>query len=146
MAADEPIALFPGEGPVHGTPYGDSLVWKAGEAATDGHWSLHERTAPPGARSTPHTHHELVEAFYVLEGDFEFVLGERTFAAGAGTFVLAPKGTRHGWSVGGDTAARMLVFFGPTAQFAFFEEQQALLEAGAGPAALRTLAERFHWV
>jgi quercetin dioxygenase-like cupin family protein len=145
MSDDQPVIRAPGEGPMHRTPYGDTLVWKAGEADTDGGFSLHERAAPPGARSTPHKHHELVEAFYMLEGECEFIIGDRTRRGGAGTFVLAPKATLHGWSVIGDTAAKMLVFFAPSAQLAFFEEQQALLQSGGDAAAMRELAERFHW-
>jgi quercetin dioxygenase-like cupin family protein len=142
---DQPIIRMPGEGPVHRTPFGDSLTWKAGEADTDGHFSVHERTAPPGSRSTPHRHHELVEAFYMLEGECEFVIGDRTLRGGAGTFVLAPKATLHGWAVVGEAPVKMLVFFAPSAQLAFFDEQQALLDGGAGTDAMRALAERFHW-
>ncbi len=96
MSDDDPIILRPGEGPVHRTPFGDTLVWKVGEAATGGQFSIHERIAPPGARSTPHKHHELVEAFYVLDGECEFVIGDRTVHGSTGTFVLAPKATLHG--------------------------------------------------
>ena len=39
----------------------------------------------------------------------------------------------------------MLVFFAPSAQMTFFDEQQALLESGGDAAAMRALAERFHW-
>ena len=140
-----PIIRTPGEGQVHRTPFGDTLAWKAGEADTNGHFSVHERLAPPGSRSTPHVHHELVEAFYMLHGECEFVIGERTVRGGAGTFVLAPKATLHGWAVVGETPARMLVLFAPSAQLAFFDEQQAILDAGADVGAMRTLAEKFHW-
>jgi quercetin dioxygenase-like cupin family protein len=145
MTDDKPVIRAPGEGPAHRTAFGDTLVWKAGEAATDGGFSLHERTAPPGARSTPHKHHELVEAFYMLEGECEFVIGDRTLRGGAGAFLLAPKATLRGWSVVGDVLARMLVFFTPSAKLAFFEEQQALLQSGAEAAAMRVLAEKYHW-
>jgi quercetin dioxygenase-like cupin family protein len=145
MADHQPVIRAPGEGPVHKTPFGDTLIWIAGEAATNGRFSLHERTAPPGARSTPHKHHELVEAFYMLEGECEFVIGDRTFRGGAGTFVLAPKATLHGWSVVGDTPAKMLVFFTPSAKLAFFEEQQTLVRSGGDATAMRALAEKYHW-
>jgi len=145
LPSDQPIILPPGAGPSHRTPFGDELVWKAGEAATGGQFSVQERTAPPGARSVPHVHHHLVEAFYVLEGSCAFVVGEETVAAEAGTFVLAPKGTRHGWSVEGATPVRMLVFFTPSAKLAFFEEQEALVQSGGDAAALRALAETYDW-
>ena len=145
MPDSEPIVRAPGEGRVHSTPFGDTLTWKAGEADTDGHFSVHERSAPPGSRSTPHVHHELIEAFYMLDGECAFIIGERTVRGGAGTFVLAPKGTLHCWSVIGDTPVRMLVFFAPSARLAFFDEQQAILDAGADVDAMRAVAEKFHW-
>jgi quercetin dioxygenase-like cupin family protein len=146
VANDEaPVILAAGEGAVHRTPFGDTLVWKAGEDATDGHYSLQERTAPSGARSFPHKHHTFVEAFYVLDGECEFIIGDRTMRGGIGTFVLVPRGTLHAWSVLGDRPLRALVLFEPSLQMAFFEEQQALLESGADAAQLRALAEKFNW-
>lgn len=145
LESDQPIILPPGVGPSHRTPYGDELVWKAGEAATGGRFSLHERTAPPGSRSVPHVHHHLVEAFYVLEGSCEFVVGDETVAAEAGTFVLVPRAVRHGWSVTGGERVSMLVFFTPSAKLAFFEEQQALLQSGGDAAEMRALAEKYDW-
>jgi quercetin dioxygenase-like cupin family protein len=131
--SDEPVIVGPGEGAQHRTPYGDTMSWKAGNAETGGGYSLHERVAPPGARSTPHVHHELAEAFYVLEGEFEFVVGGCTVAGLPGTFVLAPKGVRHAWSVRGDSSARALVLFSPAAPRAYFDGVDELTRnAGAG--------------
>jgi mannose-6-phosphate isomerase-like protein (cupin superfamily) len=130
--SDEAIIVGPGEGAQHRTPFGDTMSWKAGEDATYGGYSLHERVAPPGARSTPHVHHELAEAFYVLEGEFEFVVGGRTVTGTAGTFVLAPKGVTHAWTVRGDAPARALVLFTPSAHRAYFDGVDEIVR-GAGP-------------
>jgi hypothetical protein len=35
------------------------------------------------------------ESFHVLDGEFAFSVGEQVTAAGAGTYVLVPRGTRH---------------------------------------------------
>ena len=145
MPQDQPVVRMPGEGRSHRTAFGDSMIWLAGEADTGERLSVHERTAPPGARSSPHVHHELVEAFYVLDGECEFVIGDRTLRGGAGTFVLAPKATLHGWAVLGDSPAKMLVFFTPSAKRSFFEELHSLVESGFNDQAMRVLAERYHW-
>lgn len=137
--------LPPGAGASHRTPYGDELVWKAGEDATGGQFSIHERVAPRGARSTPHAHRQLVEAFYVLDGTCEFVIGDEIVAGKPGTFVLAPRGTLHGWTVTGDGPARMLVFFTPSVKRAFFDRQEELLRSEADAGAFRALAEEFGW-
>ena len=136
------------ERPIYHTPYGDVMTWVTGEDATSGAYSLHERTAPPGARSTPHVHHHLSESFYVLSGSFEFSVGEATTHGGAGAFVLAPSGTTHSWRVLSDEPARALVIFAPSAKHAYFEEMDALVRTSAGaadPAKLLALAERFGW-
>ena len=48
----------------------------------------------------PHIHDQHVEAFYVLDGEAEFVLGAETLLAGAGSFVAAPPGVVHTFSSG----------------------------------------------
>jgi mannose-6-phosphate isomerase-like protein (cupin superfamily) len=44
-----------------------------------------------------HVHHEDDEAWYVLEGVLRFRIGEEICEAGAGSAVLAPKGTPHAY-------------------------------------------------
>jgi mannose-6-phosphate isomerase-like protein (cupin superfamily) len=84
-----------GSGPTHRSPFGDSLRWITGGEATGRAYSLHERTAPPGAASVPHIHSRVSEAFYVLEGEFTFELDGRTANAGPGDYVHAPAGVSH---------------------------------------------------
>lgn len=43
----------------------------------------------------PHTHDDRVDAFYVLDGEVEFLLGTERFVAGAGSLVAAPPGVVH---------------------------------------------------
>ena len=44
----------------------------------------------------PHTHDDHVDAFFVLDGNVEFIVGG-SGRAGPGTFVAAPPGARHGF-------------------------------------------------
>ena len=46
----------------------------------------------------PHTHDDLVDAFYVLDGQGDFVVGDEVRRAGPGFFLAAPPGARHGFS------------------------------------------------
>lgn len=48
-----------------------------------------------GAWTIPHVHRGLEEYFYVLSGSFRFECGEQTHEAGAGAFLMVPRGTRH---------------------------------------------------
>jgi mannose-6-phosphate isomerase-like protein (cupin superfamily) len=66
----------------------------------------------------PHVHDDHADAFYVLEGEVEFTVGEETVRAGPGTLVLAPPGTRHGFRNPGGGQARVLNLHAPDAGFA----------------------------
>jgi mannose-6-phosphate isomerase-like protein (cupin superfamily) len=57
-----------------------------------------------------HIHHGDDEAWYVLEGQLGFRLGDEDVLAGAGCAVLAPRGTPHTyWNAGPDEARYLLV-------------------------------------
>jgi quercetin dioxygenase-like cupin family protein len=118
--------------PVHRSPFGDTLRWITGEEATGGAYSLHERNAPRGAASVPHIHSRVSEAFYVLEGEFQFELDGRPFAAGPGDYIHAPAGASHAWRVTSSEVARALVLFAPSVPLAFFEEIDAVMNETPG--------------
>jgi quercetin dioxygenase-like cupin family protein len=45
----------------------------------------------------PHTHADHIDAFFVLDGEVEFTVGDGLQRAGPGTFVAAIPGARHGF-------------------------------------------------
>ena len=49
------------------------ITFKALGEETGGEYSLYEQTVPPQLGVPPHIHHSETEAFYVLEGEFEFL-------------------------------------------------------------------------
>lgn len=129
------------------TPFGDTMSWITGEDDTGRAYSVHERNAPPGARSTPHRHSRLTEAFYVLEGAFEFTIGGERIEGQAGTFVQAAPGVEHAWRVVGAAPAKALVLFTPSAERAYFAEVDGLVRSD-GPvdaAALLALSQKYGW-
>jgi len=65
----------------------------------------------------PHTHDDLVDAFYVLAGEADFVVGDEVRRAGPGSFLAAPPGARHGFSNPGPGDLRVLNFHAPDAGF-----------------------------
>ena len=116
---------------------------------TKGHYSLTEFTiAPPPAPGPPmHIHKAEDELTYVLEGEIEFVLEERSERASVGSFFLVPKGTPHTLSNAGPGAARILVVLTPPGFEGYWEEASKLLEASRGdpdPARMRGLQEKYH--
>jgi quercetin dioxygenase-like cupin family protein len=65
----------------------------------------------------PHVHDAHTDSFFILEGEVEFTIGDETVRAGPGTWVAAPPGVRHGFSIPGPDRARMLNVQAPGAGF-----------------------------
>jgi quercetin dioxygenase-like cupin family protein len=65
----------------------------------------------------PHFHKEHVDAFYVLEGELEFINGTETLRAGPGTTVAVPPGIVHGFTNPGPGGAHYLNIHAPDASF-----------------------------
>lgn len=108
------------------------ILWSvlADGAGTGGAYSVIEQLCPKGSGAPPHTH-EQDEAFYLIEGQATFLLGDRQVAAGAGSHVWVPAGTVHGFRVDSETC-RLLNVYTP----AGFEE---LVELTGHPAGGLTL-------
>ncbi len=102
-------------------PDGGRSIWLLGMLATfkavseetGGEYSLYELTIPPQLGALPHIHHRETEAFYVLDGEVEFLKGEHTVRAGVGEFVFIPKGMVHGFTNAGQEVARCLAIVTP---------------------------------
>ena len=122
---NQATVLEAGEGTLL-TARGSAMFFKATRASTNGAFSLMERTLPPGGRKPPpHIHTNCEEAFYVLDGEVEFSLGETTTIGRPDTFVLVPGGVAHTFGNAGSTQARLLVIHAP-AMDEYFEELQTL--------------------
>jgi quercetin dioxygenase-like cupin family protein len=110
---DAVVYVAPGTGEVTADPIGFPQREIAGTAITRGAYSIHEMMKPAGEGPPPHVHDNMEEAFYILEGEFTFTIGGKLIAAGAGSFVLAPRGVMHGFHNSGDGVGRYLRFFSP---------------------------------
>jgi quercetin dioxygenase-like cupin family protein len=98
---------------------GERLLWmgeptliKATGAETGGRYSLVECFVTPAGAVPRHVHHREDEAFYVLEGELTFQIGDATFEAGPGSFVFGPRDVPHTYTVKTPTA-RILMLFSP---------------------------------
>jgi quercetin dioxygenase-like cupin family protein len=91
------VVLRPGEG----ERLGDRIVVKLERPEI----SVNEvRVGPDFEGPGAHFHKEHVDAFYVLEGELEFLNGTETLRAGPGTTVAVPPGIVHGFGPGRDGA------------------------------------------
>jgi mannose-6-phosphate isomerase-like protein (cupin superfamily) len=66
-----------------------------------------------GRELESHVHNTEDDAFYILEGEMTFVLGDEEVAAPPGTFVLVPPGVKHGFRNDGDNPVRMFNIHAP---------------------------------
>jgi mannose-6-phosphate isomerase-like protein (cupin superfamily) len=107
-------------GVVHVPPGGGKSVWFNGGLVTfyalgedtAGAFTLFEEALAPQTGAMPHLHHEN-QAFYILEGEHEFVCDGSTFSAGAGSYVYVPRGTTHSFENVGTEPGRLLILSTP---------------------------------
>ena len=110
--------------PAPGTP-----GWKVTAKETLGAYSFSVGVRQPGGGVEPHRHSREDESFYVLEGQFEFRIGERgerVILADPGSFVFAPRGIPHAFKNVGTTPGKFLVVVSPAGLEKFFDERTAL--------------------
>ena len=95
MTAESSAMVAPGEGEI--VPQGSvGLVRKISSAAMGGAFSVVEHPVEPGALAAPpHTHTDVDEYSFVIEGEIGVLMGEQTFKAAAGAYVLKPRGVSH---------------------------------------------------
>lgn len=107
---------------------GDVLTHKG--SAADGAWCVFEIEKQPGAATPPHIH-AWDEAYYVLSGMVEMVLGERTIAATPGMFIRIPPNTAHAFTGKAVPGSRLLTLLSPAGAEAFFADLDREARAGA---------------
>ncbi|HEX7265305.1 MAG TPA: cupin domain-containing protein [Candidatus Dormibacteraeota bacterium] len=104
----------PGDGIAIGSPTGGRGTLKVGVEETAGLLSIHESLRTAGWPGGPPLHKHLFdEAFYVLEGEYTFQVGQRLVKASTGAFVYIPGGTVHTFRHDGEDVGRMLTVSTP---------------------------------
>ncbi len=78
-----------------------------------GGYCLCEGLVAPGAGAPPNRHPGENEAFFILDGTFDFMIDGETRRVGAGEFVEIPDGAVHAFSNAGPTPARLLIINAP---------------------------------
>jgi quercetin dioxygenase-like cupin family protein len=143
-----PRYLGPGEGYTT-LLLGEPRVFKVTPAENGGTYLQFETSTAPGAGVPPHFHHEEDEAFYVLVGNYEFIIGENRCIATAGAFAFVPRCTIHAFTNTGQEVARMLVTVTPGTQHEGFMREAGELVERLGkqpePSQLVMLALKYGW-
>lgn len=106
---------------------GDVYRFLATGEETGGKYAMWETIVPPGGGPPPHIHSREEEAFYILEGEITFQVGDATFKAEAGTFANMPIGSLHTFKNDTDRPARLLITVAPAGlEKMFFEVGQPI--------------------
>lgn len=112
---------------------------------TGGLFSFFEVTTAPGGGPPLHLHDDHDEALYVVEGEYEIKVAERTVTGRPGTLAYTPRGTAHRFRNLTDVPSRLLVIASPGGHERFFEELSAVLTAGPpDPTKLAAVAKKHH--
>jgi uncharacterized cupin superfamily protein len=106
-------------------------------------FSVFEQQSPPGSSVPLHVHDRYDEAFYVLEGEMHFIVGDTTDTAEAGAFVFVPRGEAHRFWNASQAPARMLAIGSSQVQ-ALVEELAPLLRSTPPDAAAISAAFAKH--
>jgi mannose-6-phosphate isomerase-like protein (cupin superfamily) len=125
--------LGPGEGMafVVGTA---SSLFKATREATAGFFSLAETTLEPETSGPPlHSHRELLDSFYVLEGTLTIQVGDDELEATPGTYAYVPPGVVHTFANRSSAPVRILNLNMPGGWEDYIRDLAAAIPAGGQP-------------
>jgi quercetin dioxygenase-like cupin family protein len=120
------------------------IVFKVPAAQAAGSFSIVEHPYEPGVLIPPHVHYAADQVTYVIDGEVGIRVGDDTFNAPAGTYVVKPRGIPHThWNAKADPA-RVMEITTPGEFEAFFDDLGGLLAKGRPPlaAALNEIGER----
>lgn len=122
MDTVSPFAVAAGDGSAVRAPTGDRMTIKAGAGSTGSAFTVLE--IEPASMHGPalHVHHREDELWYVLEGDFRFLVGEQLYRLSSGGMAFGPREVAHCFQNIGDRAGRLLIVFSPAGLERFFEE------------------------
>ena len=101
---------------------GDRYTYIVTGAQTAGACFMFEAWVPPGNGSPPHVHSREDEAFYVVEGEFEFFVAGETIRLVSGEFLFGPRGIPHNFRNIGSTPGKLIITVTPAGLEDFFAE------------------------
>jgi quercetin dioxygenase-like cupin family protein len=91
---------------------------------TNGSSAVIEGNFAPKSFAPLHIHKNEDELFRVLSGTLHFAAEEREFEAAAGSVVVVPRGTAHGWNNFSDREVNVMAMLVPAGFELFFEEMR----------------------
>ena len=102
---------------------GEMVTYKTTSDQTGGAYSLFDVASQPGTGPSLHVQHREDEAFWVLSGEYEFLIEGRTTRTSAGSLIYVPRGNLHAHKNVGEEPGRMLVTHTPGGLHERFSEE-----------------------
>ena len=124
---------------------GAEIIVKISSTDTGGAFTVFEGCTEPLQGPPLHRHLDQDEWWYILEGEFRFVVDGKEIRARSGDTVFAPRGSRHTFQNIGNTVGRTLTTVVPGGLDEYFQELEKIAPRGGAtpdPATLRPLFER----
>ena len=119
------------------------MLAKVTESQSRGGLFIYERTLQPGAAVPLHVHASEDECSYILSGAVHYIVGQESFVATAGAYVVKPRGISHECANEGSTPARVIELAVPGSIEGFYRELAEIAGyAGGEQAARRTAVEQ----
>lgn len=135
-----PIVRLPEEGKVVGV-LRDQSTFKVLSEQTGGAYAILEQKIPAGHGPPLHVHRWETEIFYVLEGKFEFTVGDQKIIAPAGSLLVGPRNIPHTFRNAGESDAKLLLTVIPGAFANYFLEVDGLPDQDR--ASIRALCAKY---
>lgn len=124
----------------------DHIYIKSAQELTDGRLTLVEDTLKPGFHLARHYHKQMVEIFYVLEGEITFQFDDETVIATKGMTIQIPPNVWH--DVKCAKGGKLLTIFTPGGFDNYLIEMASLTDKQfADEAFMTALAEKYDsWI
>lgn len=114
---------------------------------TDGMYSVIHFEHPPNVGPALHIHPRGPESFHIIDGKYQFLIGDKTIDVQKGDTITVPKGVSHKFNSGND-GGQFLVISPPGLENYFYEVSQLLSKGwliGVLNLKLQENMDKFFW-
>lgn len=126
------VVVEPGAGELLDFLGGSTLVLKLADPSEP--VTFYEYTSEPSVAGAPqHLHRGHDETFYVVQGTYEFGVGDDTIILAEGGFVSVPAGTPHSFRNVGESTGRIVGTFNSSNFANYFRELAEIIRTTGGP-------------
>lgn len=106
--------------------FGEKIVCKVRGSETFGRYAIVEETSPPLNVMFSFFHRHTEKIYYVLEGQYEAAIGNKTFPVSTGDTITVPCGTKHHFRNLSPCDSKLLIIIMPGGFENFFAETSNL--------------------